>query len=38
MPYKYSYSCQKGQKYHCKKCPSCEERFSSLKNINNNLI
>jgi len=31
LPIEYSYSCQKGQKYHCKRCPSCKERFSSLK-------
>ncbi len=32
LPVEYSYSCQKGQKYHCRKCPSCKERFDSLKN------
>ncbi|MFW9877440.1 MAG: 7-cyano-7-deazaguanine synthase [Candidatus Thorarchaeota archaeon] len=37
LPFDYSYSCQKGQKDHCKKCPSCKERFSSLKNLKNYL-
>lgn len=31
LPIQITYSCQKGVKNHCKKCPSCLERFNAIK-------
>lgn len=37
LPISMSYSCQKGKKKHCGKCPSCLERFNALEKLKNNL-
>ncbi|MHA1314091.1 MAG: 7-cyano-7-deazaguanine synthase [Candidatus Helarchaeota archaeon] len=35
IPLEISYSCQKGIRNHCRKCPSCIERFEMLEVANN---
>ncbi len=30
LPLNITYSCQKGKKKHCKRCPSCIERFKAI--------
>lgn len=33
LPIEITYSCQKGGKEHCNKCPSCIERNNAIKNL-----
>lgn len=35
LPLNLTYSCQKGEKNHCMKCPSCIERFKAIETLKN---